>query len=217
MMSTCLRFCGRLRFWRLQPVGVSMVGVPSAGVPSAGVPTAGVPTTVVPTVGRPAAGEIVLAGVLPPVGTPTGKISVLSSRFFFGFGSGAASYTVSRLLSNSQVTPEKLTLVVLLHIESAQEHDRLLPEQASVDRVRRVDALVHVHRHDTTGTAKAVVEAAKVDAADSELAKGRGAHDAGLDGHVEVGGVQDGRVVAGHDFAESDELGVAGALFFPPD
>jgi hypothetical protein len=73
-----------------------------------------------------------------------------------------------------------------------------------------------VHRHDTTGTAKAVVEAAKVDAADSKLAQSRGAHDAGLDGHVEVGGVQDGRVVAGHDLAEGDELGVAGALFFFP-
>lgn len=36
------------------------------------------------------AGEMRLAGVLPPEGTPTGKISVLSSRFFFGFGSGAA-------------------------------------------------------------------------------------------------------------------------------
>jgi hypothetical protein len=70
-----------------------------------------------------------------------------------------------------------------------------------------------VHRHDTTGAAKAVVEAAKVDAADSKLAQSGSAHDAGLDGHVEVGGVQDGRVVAGHDLAEGDELGVAGALF----
>jgi len=70
-----------------------------------------------------------------------------------------------------------------------------------------------VHRHDTTGAAKAVVEAAKVDAADPELAQSGSAHDAGLDGHVEVGGVQDGRVVAGHDLAEGDELGVAGALF----
>lgn len=108
----------------------------------------------------------------------------------------------------------KLTLVVLLHIEPAQQHDRLLAEQASVNRVRWVDALVHVHRHDTTSTAKAVIEAAKVDAADSELAQSRSAHDAGLDGYVEVGGVQDGRVVARHDLAESDEFGVASALFF---
>jgi hypothetical protein len=107
----------------------------------------------------------------------------------------------------------KLTFVVLLHIESAQQHDRLLAEQTSVDRVRRINALIHVHRHDTTGTAKAVVEAAEVDAADSELTQSRSAHDAGLDGHVEVGGVQDGRVVAGHDLAEGDKLGVAGALF----
>ena len=54
----------------LQPAGVSVVGVPAIGVA--------------------AAGETRLAGVLPPEGTPTGKMSVFSSRFFFGFGSGAA-------------------------------------------------------------------------------------------------------------------------------
>ena len=61
----------------LQPAGVSVVGVPTTGVAASGVA---------------AAGEIRLAGVLPPEGTPTGKISVLSSRFFFGFGSGAVRY-----------------------------------------------------------------------------------------------------------------------------
>jgi hypothetical protein len=58
-----------------QPAGVSVAGVLTAGVP--------------------AAGEMRLAGVLPPEGTPTGKISVFSSRFFFGFGSGAARYSQS--------------------------------------------------------------------------------------------------------------------------
>ena len=61
----------------LQPAGVSVVGVPTTGVATPGVA---------------AAGEIKFAGVLPPEGTPTGKISVLSSRFFFGFGSGAVRY-----------------------------------------------------------------------------------------------------------------------------
>jgi hypothetical protein len=51
---------------------------------------AGVSVADVPTMGVPAAGEMRLAGVLPPEGTPTGKISVFSSRFFFGLGSGAA-------------------------------------------------------------------------------------------------------------------------------
>jgi hypothetical protein len=59
-----------------QPEGSSMVGVASV----IGVPTAG----------KPAADDIWLAGVWPPDGTPTGKISVFSSRFFFGLGSGAA-------------------------------------------------------------------------------------------------------------------------------
>jgi len=51
---------------------------------------AGVSVAGVLTIGVPAAGEMRLAGVLPPEGTPTGRISVFSSRFFFGFGSGAA-------------------------------------------------------------------------------------------------------------------------------
>ena len=106
----------------------------------------------------------------------------------------------------------KLTLVILLHIESPQKHNRLLTEQASVDRVRRINTLVHVDSHDAAGAAETIVEAAEVDAADTILAEGRCAHDAGLNGHVEVGGVQDGRMVAGHDFAESDKLGVASAL-----
>ena len=66
--------------------------------------------------------------------------------------------------------------------------------------------------HDATSAAETVVETAEVDAADTELAESGSAHDTWFDRHVEVGGVQDGRVVAGHDFAESDELGVAGTL-----
>lgn len=106
----------------------------------------------------------------------------------------------------------KLTLVVLLHIEPPQQHDRFLTEQASIDRISRIDTLVHVNGHDAASAAETIVQAAEVNAADTELAKSRSAHDAGLNRHVEVGGVQNGRMVAGHDLAESDELGVASAL-----
>ena len=171
----------------------------------------GVPTTGVAASGVAAAGEIRLAGVLPPEGTPTGKISVLSSRFFFGFGSGAVKHCQFPSCATLQ-EKVRLTLVVLLHVEPPQQHNRLLAEQASIDRVGRIDTIVHVNGHDATSAAETVVEAAEVDAADTELAEGGSAHDTWLNCHVEVGGVQDGRVVAGHDFAEGDELGVAGAL-----
>lgn len=176
----------------LHPEGVSEVGVLTMGVATAG--------------------ETRLAGVFPPEGTPTGKIAVFSSRFFFGFGSGAARTDVSwpHDQNNNHLS---LTFVVLLHIETAQQHDGLLAEQASIDRERRIHAFIHVDCHDTAGAAEAIIEAAKVDAANAELAESRSAHDAGLDGYVEVGRVQDGRVVARHNLAESDELGVAGALF----
>jgi hypothetical protein len=68
-----------------------------------------------------------------------------------------------------------------------------------IDRERRINALIHVNSHDTTSATKTIIEAAEVDSADTELAKSGGAHDAGLDGHVEVGVVQDVGVVAGHD------------------
>lgn len=168
----------------------------------------------VPAIGVAAAGEMRLAGVLPPEGTPTGKISVFSSRFFFGFGSGAVRYCQFPSCEYKQSNQEdaKFTFVVLLHVEPPQQHDCLLAEQASIDRIRRIDALVHVNSHDTASTTEAVIEAAEVDATDTELAKGRSAHDARFDRHVEVGRVQDRRVVAGHDLAESDEFGVASAL-----
>ena len=105
-----------------------------------------------------------------------------------------------------------LTLVVLLHVEPPQQHNRLLTEQATVDRIGRIDTFVHVNRHDATSAAETVIEAAEVDTADTELAESRSAHDTRLDRHVEVGGVQDGWVVAGHDLAESDELSVASTL-----
>jgi hypothetical protein len=106
----------------------------------------------------------------------------------------------------------KLTLIILLHIKPSQQHNRLFAEQASIYRERRINALVHVNSHDAAGAAETVIETAEVDSADTELAKSGSAHDAGLDGHVEVGVVQDVGVVAGHDLRESDELGVAGAL-----
>jgi hypothetical protein len=91
----------------LQPAGVSAAGVPSTGVTTgvaaAGVSVVGVPTTGV-TTGVAAAGEMRFAGVLPPEGTPTGKISVFSSRFFFGFGSGAARYCQFPLYKIEQST-----------------------------------------------------------------------------------------------------------------
>ena len=70
-----------------------------------------------------------------------------------------------------------------------------------------------MNSHDAASAAKTVIEAAEVDATDTELAKGRSAHDARFDRHVEVGGVQDGWVVAGHDLAEGDKFGVASALY----
>jgi len=65
----------------------------------------------------------------------------------------------------------ELTLIVLLHVEPPQQHDRLLTEQTSIDRVRRINTLVHVNRHDTASAAETIVETAKVDATNTVLAE----------------------------------------------
>lgn len=53
--------------------------------------------------------------------------------------------------------------------------------------------------HHASASPEAVVEAAEVDGADPVLTERGGAHDARLDGDVEVGGGEDGLRVAGHD------------------
>lgn len=66
--------------------------------------------------------------------------------------------------------------------------------------------------HDSTTATEAVIEAAKVDGADAELAQDRGAHDAWLDGDIQVGLLENLGFVFGQDLAQGHELGMAGAL-----
>lgn len=63
-----------------------------------------------------------------------------------------------------------------------------------------------------SGAAKPVVPAAKVDGANGELPQGRGAHDARLNGDIEIGLAQDGRRVAGQDLRDCDEFRVSRAV-----
>lgn len=66
--------------------------------------------------------------------------------------------------------------------------------------------------HDSTTATKAVIEAAKVDSADAELAQDRGAHDARLNSDIQVTLLKDLGLVFGEDLAQGDELGMASAL-----
>lgn len=63
-----------------------------------------------------------------------------------------------------------------------------------------------------SSAAKSVVPAAKVDGADVELPEGRGAHDARLNGDIEIGLAQDGRRVAGQDLRDCDKFRVSCAV-----
>ena len=105
-----------------------------------------------------------------------------------------------------------LTFLVLLHIEPAQQHTRLLSEQAPVDGIRRIHALVGMNLHHASTAPEAIVQAPEVDGADAVLAQRGGAHDTRLDGDIEVRFLEHGLGVLGHDFGEGDEFGVSRAL-----
>jgi hypothetical protein len=68
--------------------------------------------------------------------------------------------------------------------------------------------------HDTSASAEAIVQTSEIDGANAILSQGRGAHDAGLDGDIEVGIVEDGLRMARHDFGQGDELGVPRSLWW---
>lgn len=102
--------------------------------------------------------------------------------------------------------------VILLDVEPTQQHDRFIVVDAAISGVAGVDGGVGVDAEDTAAAAEAVVEAAEVDGADAELAQGGGTHDAGLDGYVEVGFVEDRRGVREEDVLDGDEFSVTSSL-----
>ena len=158
-----------------------------------------------------AGGAAVSAGV-PAMPARTGRISVLSSRFFLGLGSGATARRRQQRLGAAGGHAASRTLVILLHVEPAQQHNGLLAEQAAVDGIRAVDGAVRVHGHDAAAAAEAVVQAPKVHRADAVLPQRRRAHDARLHRHVQVGRAENGRRVARGDLGERDEFRVSCAL-----
>lgn len=160
-------------------------------------------------------------------GTPTGKISVLSSLFFFCLGSGAAILLVE---GRRSAVWQTLTLFVFLDVEAAKEHNGLFSVKTPVDGIRRIDTWTGISSisitlpgsrwsplpryskaeqkdaggnslvadpHDTATPSKAIVETTKIDGTDAELAQSRGAHDARLDRDVQVGVLNDGRRIIG--------------------
>jgi hypothetical protein len=69
-----------------------------------------------------------------------------------------------------------------------------------------------VHVQHTASAAESLVPAAKVDCSNAVLAEHRGAHDARLDGDIEVGLVEDADGVLGQDASNGNEFGVSGAI-----
>lgn len=64
----------------------------------------------------------------------------------------------------------------------------------------------------TTGSAKSLVPAAKINGSDTILTEHRGAHDAWLDSDIEIRLIQDADGMLGQDAGDGDELGMPGAI-----
>lgn len=119
-------------------------------------------------------------------------------------------------------------LLVLLHVELAQQHDGFLSEDATSDGVGFVDAWTetsqclrcasqvgNLHGVDVqhaAGASEPLVPAAKVHGADTVLTEHRGAHDTGLDRDIEVRLLQVGDGLLGQDAGQSNKLGVPRAV-----
>ena len=159
-----------------------------------------------------------------------GMMSVLSSLFFFCLGSGASTCRISDEIKTLGRTSTQ-TFLVLLNIEAAEQHDGLGSVDATEDLVGRFDVgtlylislwfqdqsircknLLVTDAHDTATATEAIVEAAKVDGADAELAQDGGTHDAWLYGDVQVSLLEDRRWVLVQDLAEGHEFGMACSL-----
>jgi hypothetical protein len=69
-----------------------------------------------------------------------------------------------------------------------------------------------MHIEYASGASESLVPAAKIDGSDSVLAKHGGAHDARLDGNIEVSLVEYADGVLGQNACNGDELGVSGAI-----
>lgn len=125
-------------------------------------------------------------------------------------------------------------LLILLDVELPQKHNGLLSKDAASDRVRLVNAgavgcehvgygpsrrvpvhLLGVDVQDAPSAAKALVPTAKVDTPNAVLAQHGGAHDARLDGDIEVGLVENLDWIFGQDTSDGNELGVPGPVERP--
>lgn len=89
--------------------------------------------------------------------------------------------------------------LILLHVESPQQHDRFFSEKPTVDGIWWIDTRIGVDLHDTATAAKAIIQTAKVDGADTVLTESGGTHDTRLHGHVDVCFLEDALGMLGHD------------------
>ena len=69
-----------------------------------------------------------------------------------------------------------------------------------------------MHVQDTTSATESLIPAPKVDRSNAVLAQHGGAHDARLDGDIEVSLVKDADGVLGQDACNGDELGVSSTV-----
>lgn len=110
------------------------------------------------------------------------------------------------------IDANSVTFLILLHVESPQQHDRFLSKQSTIDWVRWIHTLVRMDLHNTAATAKAIIQAAKVDGSNPVLTQSGGTHDTWLDRDVKIGVLENTLWMLCHNLGESNKLGMACSL-----
>jgi hypothetical protein len=77
-------------------------------------------------------------------------------------------------------------VLVLLNVESTQQHDCLLSEDPSIAWITLLKTLVGIDWENTSISSESIIATPIIDASDAVLSQGRSTHDTGLDGDVEI-------------------------------
>lgn len=103
-------------------------------------------------------------------------------------------------------------ILVLLDVESAEQHDGFLSEDPSITWIPVLETLVRIDRKNTSVSSKSIVATAVVHATNPVLPQSGSTHDARLDCDVEVGLFEFGGWELGEKLGDSEEFSMSSAV-----
>jgi hypothetical protein len=103
-------------------------------------------------------------------------------------------------------------VLILLDVESTQQHDSLLSEDASITWIALLQTFIRIDGQNTSISSESIIATAVVDAANAILSQSRSTHDAGLNRDVEVSLLELGLWEFLAEFSNSEKFGVSSTI-----